>query len=104
MARRGADTIIFHEAGRILENPASLSSQKEATINNITKVKKKTNPIGVRRVRILLLLVVALYKALINFSGKLIILEGEFTCLSYQKIAFLTIFWRYNFLYLFSFW
>jgi hypothetical protein len=52
--------MIFRDPERSLGNPKNLSIQRDTTINSSTKVKKKTNPIGVRRVRTFLLLVAAL--------------------------------------------
>ena len=56
----GEDIMMLHEVESNLENPANLSNHREATINNVTKLKKKTNPVRVRKIRIFPLLVAAL--------------------------------------------
>ena len=60
MARMGKDTMMFNDVGRSFGSPKNLSTWREMTIKSNIKVKKKITPTGVRRFRILRLLVAAL--------------------------------------------
>lgn len=60
IAITGTDTMIFNDVEKNLGNPKNLSSLRETTIINTTRVKKKITPAGVRRVRALVVLVATL--------------------------------------------